>query len=177
MRPTPRHAVAALSLLALTLPGWPPSPPPAPLDGPCLDWIEVRRAGRITLECGIAPIAPTLDRCGFSGEIRRGDRVHLGPECAVSVAPMPASRRLAQGLRLDVNRASITDLTAISGIGPAMARRIVAKRPYARLEDLERVRGIGPTRRRRFTSRLRLGPPARLWPSSRPHDASTLRKP
>ncbi len=46
-------------------------------------------------------------------------------------------------LIVNVNDATQAELETIPGIGPALARQIIAGRPYARIEDLERVRGIG----------------------------------
>jgi DNA uptake protein ComE-like DNA-binding protein len=45
---------------------------------------------------------------------------------------------------LDVNTASATELERLPRIGPALAGRIVAHRPYTSVEELERVPGIGP---------------------------------
>ncbi|MGH2399200.1 MAG: helix-hairpin-helix domain-containing protein [bacterium] len=59
--------------------------------------------------------------------------------------------------RVDLNRAAARDLEALPGIGPVLARRIVAHRerhgPFLRLEDLLQVEGIGP----RMLERLRAG--------------------
>jgi len=48
---------------------------------------------------------------------------------------------------LDLNAAGVEELTALPGIGPALAERIVAFReehgPFRRIEDLMRVRGVG----------------------------------
>ena len=44
---------------------------------------------------------------------------------------------------VNVNNATAAELETIPGIGPALARQVIAGRPYARIEDLERVRGIG----------------------------------
>ena len=46
--------------------------------------------------------------------------------------------------RVNVNRARVQELEAVPGIGPALARRIVAYRPYRSLDELVRVPGIGP---------------------------------
>jgi competence protein ComEA len=45
-----------------------------------------------------------------------------------------------------VNRNTATPAAreALPGIGPALAQRIIAGRPYAAVEDLDRVQGIGP---------------------------------
>jgi competence ComEA-like helix-hairpin-helix protein len=45
---------------------------------------------------------------------------------------------------LDVNTASYGDLQNLPRIGPKMAQRIIAHRPYQRIEDLQKVPGIGP---------------------------------
>ncbi len=49
---------------------------------------------------------------------------------------------------VDVNRASVEELTALTGIGPALAARIVAYReengPFSSVDELECVQGIGP---------------------------------
>jgi competence ComEA-like helix-hairpin-helix protein len=45
---------------------------------------------------------------------------------------------------LDVNAATVDELMTLPGIGPAMASRIIAARPFISLEDLQRVSGIGP---------------------------------
>jgi competence ComEA-like helix-hairpin-helix protein len=44
---------------------------------------------------------------------------------------------------VDLNLASSRDLQSLSGIGPALAGRIMAHRPYRTVEDLLRVKGIG----------------------------------
>jgi len=67
------------------------------------------------------------------------------------VEPAAAPERPAAPPRLDevlgpidVNRASPAELERPPRIGPALAARIVAHRPYAALEELARVPGIGP---------------------------------
>ena len=46
--------------------------------------------------------------------------------------------------QVDLNLASVDALIELSGIGPVLAQRIVAARPFADVEDLLRVQGIGP---------------------------------
>lgn len=45
---------------------------------------------------------------------------------------------------LDVNRASEWELARLPGVGPALAARIVAARPFDEVDDLRRVRGLRP---------------------------------
>lgn len=46
--------------------------------------------------------------------------------------------------RLNLNTATTEQLEALPRIGPALAARLVAGRPYRSLDDLDRVRGVGP---------------------------------
>ena len=85
-----------------------------------------------------SPRRPGEVRGGPAGRARR--RVPRAPRRAV--AP-PAS--------LDVNRASVPDLTRLPGLGPVLAARIVQARPFATLDELSRVRGL----RRATLERLR----------------------
>ncbi|MCH7533250.1 MAG: ComEA family DNA-binding protein [Gemmatimonadetes bacterium] len=67
--------------------------------------------------------------------------------------PLPAPRgrprppRTSSAPAVDINRATVDDLIALPGIGPALAARIVDMRReqmFASVEDLVRVHGIGP---------------------------------
>lgn len=59
---------------------------------------------------------------------------------------VPALGDPAGDARVDVNVASVRLLETLPGIGPVMASRIVAARPFHTVEDLGRVAGIGPVR-------------------------------
>ncbi|WP_245557524.1 ComEA family DNA-binding protein [Deinococcus peraridilitoris] len=54
-----------------------------------------------------------------------------------SVAPLISGR-------VNVNTASRAQLEALPRIGPALAERLIAGRPYRSLADLDTVKGIGP---------------------------------
>ena len=55
----------------------------------------------------------------------------------VKIAPSPQSL-------LDLNTASKKELQSIKGIGPVLAEKIMAGRPYRTVDELLKVKGIGP---------------------------------
>lgn len=67
---------------------------------------------------------------------------------------------LAEGERIDPNRAGEVELDRLPGVGPALARAIVERRrqagPFRDLADLERVPGLGSTSVKRLAPYLSL---------------------
>ncbi len=63
--------------------------------------------------------------------------------------------------RLDLNQADAAALTALPGVGPVLAERILAHRqqvgPFASPDDLTGVRGIGPALVERLRSQITVG--------------------
>jgi len=58
---------------------------------------------------------------------------------------------------VDLNHATIEELTTLPGIGPKMAQTIIDNRRYETFDDLERIPGLGPEKIRRITDRVMLG--------------------
>ncbi len=56
---------------------------------------------------------------------------------------VPSQQTAAGEARISLNSASEGDLDRLPGIGPALAERIVARRPFSSVEDLLNVPGIG----------------------------------
>jgi competence protein ComEA len=73
---------------------------------------------------------------------------------------------------INVNTAPADSLELLPGIGPALAKRLVADRaargPYLAAGDLERVNGIGPRIAARLAPRLRFATPPPARPSPPP---------
>jgi len=59
----------------------------------------------------------------------------------------PTVAALLPQTKLDVNTASPAELQNIPGIGPVVAERIIAARPFKSADDLQRVKGIGAGKR------------------------------
>jgi competence protein ComEA len=66
------------------------------------------------------------------------------------------------GGRIDINRASAEELTALKGIGPVLAKNIVEHRSkigrFRSVEDLLQVKGIGPKKLEALRDSVTLGP-------------------
>jgi competence ComEA-like helix-hairpin-helix protein len=78
----------------------------------------------------------------------------LAREATGPPARMAPDRLAAWAAPVDVNRASAEELASLDGIGPKLAQRIMAARPFTSIEDLARVRGIGRRRMARLRARL-----------------------
>ncbi len=50
---------------------------------------------------------------------------------------------MSNNSQVNINKATLDELTSVPGIGPALAKRIIDKRPFSNLDDLTRVPGIG----------------------------------
>ena len=106
------------------------------------DLLQVRGIGPASL----AKIAGALD-------LAHPPPRRAAPAPTIHPPRSAASTNTSTG-RIDVNRAGVTDLQRLPGVGPVLAGRIIEARrtrPFASLDDLVRVSGIGP----RAVERLR----------------------
>ncbi|MGD0021350.1 MAG: helix-hairpin-helix domain-containing protein [Smithellaceae bacterium] len=64
----------------------------------------------------------------------------------IIVAKIEADKRLALGMRLDINKVTLDDLLLINGIGEATAKKILYLRTklgqYSNIEQLTEIKGI-----------------------------------
>ena len=119
------------------------------------------------------PVAAFLDMAGITadcgtaeakrfGALKSATTVTLLPMCSgVSVGTMAADKRLALGIAIDINRASLEELVLVPGIGGTTADRIVEDRQlngtFRKLEELTRVKGIKEKRLEKFRKYLCIG--------------------
>ena len=83
-----------------------------------------------------------------------GDRLH--PDGGHD--RMAPARLAALGVLLDANQATAAELEALRGVGPSLAARIVAGRPYRSVRELAAVPGLGWRRLARLQGRLAVLP-------------------
>jgi competence ComEA-like helix-hairpin-helix protein len=67
---------------------------------------------------------------------------------------MRPERLAAWDAPVEINRATVDELASLDGIGPKLAARIVARRPFRTVEEVAQVRGIGWRRLARLRRRL-----------------------
>ncbi len=73
---------------------------------------------------------------------------------------LAAKKPLGPGDRIDLNRAGVTELMRLPGIGEKRAQAIVAlraKQPFRKPEDVLAVKGIGPAWLAKVRSNIQVG--------------------
>ena len=92
--------------------------------------------------------------------IRDGEQIYVAP---TEKTKIPAGRKFVTKKvtptgPLNINRASAKEFEALDGVGPVLAKRIIAYRmangPFTTLEDLDKVSGIGPAKFAQIKSQI-----------------------
>jgi competence protein ComEA len=76
---------------------------------------------------------------------------------------LAAKKALAPGERIDLNRASASELMRLPGVGEKRAQAIVAQRarqPFRRPEDVIAVKGLGPAWFAKVKGNVTVGAPS-----------------
>jgi competence protein ComEA len=122
--------------------------------------------------------APAADREALAQQIARVDSAVTsgGRRARARPDPAPTQREAAGAVAaaepavaiVDIDRATVEELDALPGIGPALAGRIIADReangPFGSMAALEEVKGIGPSLAARLAPRVTFSGPPRLRP-------------
>lgn len=167
--PTPGEQKALLFLGAVALLGGavrllgddPPVPPPT----------AEERAGLASQLAATDSAAAARKAAGGKGSRARTSRSSRQSGDTTSAGRLRQAGSTPERQRpIDVDRATIEELTALPGVGPSLASRIVADRnargPFGSLEALDVVPGVGPALIRR------LGPHVTFSGPRRPSTAS-----
>ncbi|MFN0067086.1 MAG: helix-hairpin-helix domain-containing protein [Limisphaerales bacterium] len=129
----------------------------ARIQQPYANWPDSPRSARFLAELKAVELEAKVAGRGAWNTNRFARVAHLS-------APAPA-RDPASRLLVDLNEATPTELDALPGIGPKLAERIIAGRPYTSVDELEKVRGIGTNLLERLRPAITVTPEA-----SRPVD-------
>lgn len=116
----------------------------------------VRSPGSYTLPFG-ATVADLLEAAGGLAPDAASRLVNpADPLTHGELVIVPARPGVDGTPRVGLNGASLEALQSLPGVGPAIAAKIVAGRPYMSVDDLLRVPGIGPKTLERLRPRLGL---------------------
>jgi competence protein ComEA len=87
-----------------------------------------------------------------------GEQLRVPSKNADGVSSLGTSSSSADAApteRINVNTASATELENLPGVGPKMAAKLIAGRPYSSMNDLDKVKGIGPSMLKKLEPRVK----------------------
>jgi competence protein ComEA len=97
---------------------------------------------------------------GASSALGASPTLGVNPDLATGHTPVASPAQT--GEKININTASAAELDKLSGVGPALAERILKYRtehgPFARPEDLENVSGIGAKTFEKMASQVTVSP-------------------
>ena len=117
---------------------------------------EVKTPGAYTLPFGSRVAALIQAAGGYSSAAEQslvnpvqiltdGDQVRVPSKLAAQALKTATGSSKTPTGRVNVNTASPAELEVLPGVGPKMAIKIVAGRPFAGMADLDKVKGNGPS--------------------------------
>ena len=101
-----------------------------------------------------------LSELNLARVIKDGEQIYVDPIYTAGSRSRVGSKAAAPRGPININRASASDLDSLDGIGPVIAKRIIAYRttngPFITLEDLLKVSGIGDAKFAQFKEKIRV---------------------
>ena len=92
--------------------------------------------------------------------IKDGEQIYVDLIYKAGASVRAGSKAAAPRGPININRATASDLDSLDGIGPVIAKRIIAYRtangPFTALEDLLKVSGIGDAKFAQFKEKIRV---------------------
>ncbi len=92
--------------------------------------------------------------------IKDGEQIYVDPIYKAGTSVRYGSKAATPRGPININRASASELDSLDGIGPVIAKRIIAYRtangPFIALEDLLKVSGIGDAKFAQFKEKIRV---------------------
>ena len=92
--------------------------------------------------------------------IKDGEQIYVDPIYKAGAPIRAGSKAAAPRGPININRASTSELDSLDGIGPVIAKRIIAYRtingPFIAVEDLLKVSGIGDAKFAQFKEKIRV---------------------
>jgi competence protein ComEA len=109
---------------------------------------------------GGANAKAALSELNLARVIKDGEQIYVDPIYTAGSRTRAGSKAAAPRGPININRASASDLDSLDGIGPVIAKRIIAYRlangPFTALEDLLKVSGIGDAKFAQFKEKIRV---------------------
>lgn len=109
---------------------------------------------------GGAKAKAALSELNLARVIKDGEQIYVDPIYTDGSRTRAGSKAAAPRGPININRASASDLDSLDGIGPVIAKRIIAYRttngPFTAPEDLLKVSGIGDAKFAQFKEKIRV---------------------
>ena len=109
---------------------------------------------------GGAKAKAALSELNLARVIKDGEQIYVDPIYTAGSRARVGSKAASPRGPININRASASDLDSLDGIGPVIAKRIIAYRttngPFTAPEDLLKVSGIGDAKFAQFKEKIRV---------------------
>jgi competence protein ComEA len=109
---------------------------------------------------GGAKAKAALSELNLARVIKDGEQIYVDLIYTAGSRARAGSKTSAPRGPININRASASDLDSLDGIGPVIAKRIIAFRtangPFTAVEDLLKVSGIGDAKFAQFKEKIRV---------------------